>query len=529
MLALTAPAIPWLFGQLIDESFIQSKHTVALPLFLVGIFVVKGLLEYFNQVFAADLSFSILTDLRLYVFGSVMERPYWDIQALGPGALISRMTYDINQIGVLFSRTIVTMFKESMVLIALLIFLLWTSWFLTIILLCVAPLLFVIVRALASVLHKKNKELQLAFSHVSGLAQQALHNITDVKIFFGHEDSEKRFRKASDDLFLVQMDQVRVAGYTIPLTQVIAATAVAVVIMISSPSLESGSFTPGEFISFIGASALLPDTFRKIVAVVPQLEKGLVGTESLIKLTEYAGAETQNALRLDYYQFGNDDQLTGINVQAISGRSSALNDPVSFDLKIGEILVLEGPSGSGKSSVANALLGFSGVSEGTSILLNGSKLSGDDLIALRSQISYLGQDSKLISGSLFENLRIGNPSLSRSQAKNYLKNVGLYECVSHLPDGIDTILSAHSVALSGGQIQRLLLARVLAKEVPIVILDEPTSALDDYNKKVVFDLIFSLDSKAVILITHDDLPSNAKVKRIALKALSKTRANQSKS
>lgn len=515
-LGAIGPVVPWLFGKLIDESFINgSDQLFLIPLALVGVFVFKGCLEYFYEVASADFSLSILADLRSYAFGGLLEKPAWILKDRGVGSWVSSIVFNINQIGALFSRVIVSVLKDGFTIIALLIFLLWMSWSLTLVMLISTPLIALLFRVISKKLFLNNKQLQLANGRVSELAQQSLQAIKEIKIFEGMTTVENEFRSASNDLCSTQMAVARYSALSVPLIQILSAVFIALILILSRDWVIDGSFSTGDFVSYIGALALLPDSLRKLINILPPLEKSLVGTLSFRDLCCSKNTEVKT-MKTSSLDFGSKSKLQIHEVWPQNRQGESHRKSIDLDVGVGSVVVIEGPSGAGKSSLLDLLMAFVESDGGGHLSIDSYKLNSSDLIGFRKNIAFVGHDSKLLSGSILDNLKLANPNITRGEANMLMFEVGLQDLLSALPRGLDANIGSLGDRLSGGQVQRLLIARALARDAPILILDEPTSALDAENTNRIFHLIDNLDSKLVILVSHVPYPFTRGVVKIGL-------------
>lgn len=516
MLGAIAPMVPWLFGKLIDESFInKSDQFFMIPLALVGVFIVRGCLEYLYEVAAADFSLSILADLRSYAFGGILEKPAWILAGQGVGAWVSSITFNVNQIGALFSRVMVSVLKDGFTLIALLSFLLWTSWSLTLVMLAAAPFIVFLIRAISTKLFLNNKNLQSANGRVSEFTQQSLRAIREIKIFEGMTTLEHGFRGVSDDLFSSQMAVSKYSAASVPLIQILSAVFIGLILILSKDLIVSGAFSAGDFVSFIGALALLPDCLRKLVNLLPPLEKGLVGCLSFIDLCSSKDSELKTTKKSSL-KFGANSRLQMRGVWPLNRTGNTERKSIHFNASIGSVVIIEGPSGCGKSSLLDLLMAFVESDGEGYISVDGSRLKFEDLVSFRENLAYVGQDSKLLSGSILDNLKVGNPFISVDEARALLSRVGLLDLVNALPMELNSVVGGLGDRLSGGEAQRLLIARALARDAPILILDEPTSALDAENADRIFHLVNALDSKLVLLVSHLPYPFTRGLVKVAL-------------
>jgi subfamily B ATP-binding cassette protein MsbA len=282
----------------------------------------------------------------------------------------------------------------------------------------------------------------------------------------------------------------------------LTAVTVAVVIYFASFITISGGLTPGEFVAFITALAMVFGPIRRLSAVHVTLQKGLAGAESIFKLLDTAGEE-QTVARREWTGSSLRGAITFKNVFfSYPGQSLAALRDCSFDIAAGEAVAMIGPSGAGKSTVLNLIAGFYSPTVGN-IFIDGQDIQSISLDFLRRHISLVGQSVMLFDASIADNVRLGNPAASQIQIEQAVRKAHAWEFVSRLPDGLSTPLGSLGSRLSGGQRPRIAIARAFLKDAPILLLDEPTSALDRESEAAVSEGIRSLMvGRTVIWVSH---------------------------
>ncbi len=392
----------------------------------------------------------------------MLEKTVWVLAAQGAGTWVSSILFNVNQIGVLFSRVMVSALKDGFSAVALLIFLLWMSWSLTLIMFMSITLVVLLIRVVSKKLFLNNQRMQRANGRVTNISQQSLRAIREIKIFGGIESTEKEFKNASDDLFSSQMAVARYSAVSVPLIQVLSVIFIGLILFLSKDVIISGELSVGDFVYYIGALALLPDFVRKIINLLPPLERSLAGTLSFSELCSSKDSEVKmfgNSLG----KFGPTNRLQIRGIWPLNRVGSTCRKSIHFDAGIGNVVVIEGPSGSGKSSLLDLLMGFVESDEEGSICVDSVPLGQSDLVRFRNDIAYVAQDSRLLSGSILDNLKLGKSSISVDGAYALVARVGLQEFVNSLPMGLHSLVGDLGDRLSGGQIQRLLIARALAR------------------------------------------------------------------
>lgn len=506
------PVLPALMQPLIDKSLIQ-RHGTSLwqvPVFIVVAFFLKGLADYVANVASQTVAQKTITDLRALIFSHQLDLPIARHRAEEGGRMLSRVTYDTSMVGEAVSTAWLTIIRDSLVLLGLLGFLFYTAWQLTLVILLIAPALAFAIRRINGRLRKSSECIQGWMGRVTGLVEEALLGLQEIKIFGAHRSQAQRFDYANQGLRREQMRAVRVQAINVPLVQVLAACSVAVVIFVASSLSRQDLLTPGEFVAFITAMSMLFEPIRRLTNVNAILQRGLAAAESIFSLLDEKG-EGGAARPLDRVAIpvGLSREVRpppAIDFEQVSYRYPGSDEwsLKNFSLRIqgGQSVTLVGPSGSGKSSLLYLLCGFDVPNQGK-ILINQKSVDQIPIQELRAQIALVGQQTVLFNLTIAENLRLAKNDATEAEMLEALNAADALDFVSKLPSGLHTQLGSLGIGLSGGQQQRISIARAFLKNAPIVLLDEPTSALDrDSESSVLSGLAALKNNRTVILVSH---------------------------
>jgi subfamily B ATP-binding cassette protein MsbA len=510
--AALEPVLPALMQPLIDKSLIQ-RHGASIwqiPLFIVLAFVLKGLADYVANVASQTVAQKTIADLRATIFSHQLDLPLSRHRREEGGRMLSRITYDTSMLGEAVSTAWLTIIRDTLVLIGLLGFLFYTAWQLTLLVLLIAPVLAVAIRRINHRLRQSSEKVQGWMGRVTGLVEEALLGLQEIKIFGAQGSQVERFQVINQSLRREQTRAARVQALNVPLVQVLAACSVAAVIFAASALSRQDLLTPGEFVAYITAMSMVFEPIRRLTNVNAILQRGLAAAESVFELLdERSELETRSAgLRSKEPALSNRGPSLGLPVcfHHVSYRypdteSWAVRD-FSLDVHAGETVALVGPSGSGKSSLLYLLCGFDDPQEG-SIHVGGVCTSDMLLAQLRSQISLVGQQVLLFDLTVSENIRLARPSATEEEVIAAVRAANAWDFIRALPKGLDTPLGSLGNSLSGGQRQRLSIARALLKDAPILLLDEATSALDQDSEAAVLEGLGNLmHGRTTILVSH---------------------------
>ena len=514
------PLLPALMKPLIDESLIAKdpESLWQVPLLIVGVFLAKGIADYLATVTSQTLAHRTMADLRQAVFEHQMALPMSVHQTEEPGRMLSRITYDITMVSDAVASAWLILIRDTLILIALLSFLFYTAWPLTLMVIAMAPLVAIVIKRAGKKLRRSNHQLQGFMGRINGMVEEAMLGLRDIKIFQGNKHQAERFGEQNRLLRTEQIKVTRVQAMNVPLVQVIAACSVALVIYVASKMAASNTLSPGEFVSFIAAMSMVFEPVRRLTNVNNLLQRGLAAAESLFGLldrlpetpTASFAATTELPPSTAVSSLGSSassPRLSGrIAIQNISYQYPFQDKPAleNFSLAIepNEVVALVGPSGAGKSTVLYLLAGFDSPSQGQ-ILFDGEALQQTNLNQLRQNIALVSQRVTLFNETIAQNIEMGRPGASRQAIEEAARAAHAWEFIQKLPEGLDTPLGSLGDRLSGGQRQRIAIARAFLKDAPILLLDEATSALDKESEQAVLKGLQTLmANRTVILVSH---------------------------
>ncbi|WP_300436611.1 lipid A export permease/ATP-binding protein MsbA [Zoogloea sp.] len=495
------PVLPALLKPLVDESLIKKSHTAQwqVPLFLMLAFLAKGVAEYVASVSSQWIANKAITDLRQQVFRHQMHLPIPVHQAETGGRMLSRILYDIPQVGAALSNAWIIVIRDTMVIIGLTGYLIYTAWELTLVILAIAPIVAWLIRVASRKLRGSNREMQDTTGRMTGMVEETLNGVREIKLFGTHDHEDARFASVSEQLRQQTMRTVRVSAINVPLVQVLAAAAVATVIWTAGSLSAQDKLSPGEFVSFVTAMSMLFEPIRRLTNINAVIQRGLAGAQSIFELldtppeVDSASASLPRAkgeLRFDDVSF------------RYPGQAELALQHFSLDVHPGQTVALVGASGSGKSTLVNLIARFFEPGAGR-ILLDGTPLASLPLAHLRAQLGWVGQQVVLFDDTIAANIAYGRPDVSEADIVAAARAAHAMEFIDKLPQGLATRVGANGSQLSGGQRQRIAIARAFLRNAPILLLDEATSALDNESERAVKDALVQLrKNRTVIVIAH---------------------------
>lgn len=502
VVAATEPALPALLKPLLDGVFVNKDESVIrwTPVFIVGLFVLRGLAEYVAQFALNWVGNRLVMDLRGIMFRKLLTLParYYDDQA--SGNLISRLTFDVMQVTTAATSVLTAVFKDALVIIGLLGWMLWLNWKLTLLSLVMTPVIVLVVRVISVRLRNSSRQVQQQMGDMTQVIQETIEGHRVVKLFGGQDYEQQRFDAQANNVRRQLMKQVAASAASVPIVQFVAALALATIVYLATQQSNTDQITVGGFVSFITAMLMLTAPLKRVTSVNEPLQRGLAAAESVFALIDQH-SET-DAGSIDPGRVRGEVRFEQLRFSYGTETRQAL-DGIDLVIAPGETLALVGASGSGKTTLANLVPRFYQPTGGR-ILLDGQDIAGLRLAALRANIALVSQDVVLFNDTVAANIAYGAMNrMSRAEIIAAATAAHAMEFINEMPDGLDTMVGENGVKLSGGQRQRLAIARALLKNAPVLILDEATSALDTESERhVQAALEVLMRGRTTIVIAH---------------------------
>jgi ATP-binding cassette, subfamily B, bacterial MsbA len=506
IVAATEPALPALLKPLLDGVFVEKDEAVIrwTPVFIVGLFVVRGLAEYLAQLSLNWVGNRLVMDLRGVMFRKLLSlpAPYYDDQA--SGNLISKLTFDVMQVTTAATSVLTVIFKDALVIVGLLAWMLWLNWKLTLFALLMAPVIVLVVRVISVRLRNSSRAVQNQMGDMTQVIQETIEGHRVVKLFGGQEYEQQRFDAQANSVRRQLMKQVAASAASVPIVQFIAALALASIVYLATQQSNAAQITVGGFVSFITAMLMLTAPLKRVTSVNEPLQRGLAAAESVFALIDQPGEPDRGTV--DPGRVRGDIRFEGVSfTYGRDGNDSGRAALTGIDLAIapGETVALVGASGSGKTTLANLVPRFYAPTAGR-ILLDGRDTAELTLAGLRANIALVSQDVVLFNDTVAANIAYGAmKQASRNEIVAAAEAAHAMEFIAQMPQGLDTMIGENGVRLSGGQRQRLAIARALLKNAPVLILDEATSALDTESERhVQAALEVLMRGRTTLVIAH---------------------------
>ena len=501
--SLTEPAIPALMKPLLDSGFHQGALDLwKVPAVLLLLFGVRGFAGFIAAYCLARVTNAGMERIRERLFEKLLRADPALFQNQHASGLTNSMVYEVNNGASLLIFTLLSLAKDAITLVALMGYLLFLNWKLTLIVFAIFPPIAWVVKHLSRRLDRVTRAGQDATDELAYVVEENVLAYRMVRLHNAQADQAHKFATFNHKLRQLALKSVVANSTMTPLIQMLAALALSGVITValwqSTPSGGSQAVTVGSFASFITGMLMLISPIKHLSEVAGTLTRGVTSLERGLDLLTRIADESQGTHTSTHVK--GEVRLDHVHLQYPSAAQAALND-VSLTIHPGQTVALVGPSGSGKTTLANLLPRFLEPTAGT-ITLDGVPLPEWSLASLRSHVAYVSQDVVMFNDSIAYNIALGQ-AVDTARVWKALEAAHLADFVRGLPAQENTLVGHNATQLSGGQRQRLAIARALYKDAPILILDEATSALDTASEQAVKNALKVLmQGRTSLVIAH---------------------------
>ncbi|MCG6305776.1 lipid A ABC transporter ATP-binding protein/permease MsbA [Vibrio vulnificus] len=491
-----------LLKPLLDEGFgsAESDFLRTLPLIIFAMMFIRGISSFVSAYCLSWVSGNVVMQIRRMVFNHYMQMPVSYFDKEKSGSLLSRITYDSEQVSAATSQALVSIVREGASIIGLLVLMFYNSWQLSLVLILVAPVVAMGIGIVSKRFRKISKSMQTVMGVVTSSAEQMLKGHKVVLSYGGQDIERERFDKVSNQMRQQTMKLVTAQAAANPIIQMIASVAIVVVLYLASIDSIKEQLTPGTFTVVFSAMFGLMRPLKALTSVTSQFQRGMAAAQTLFALVDLEPEKNTGTHSVA--------RAKGeVNVKDISFTYEGAEKPalshVSFDIPRGKTVALVGRSGSGKSTIANLFTRFYDVDSGE-IQLDGVDIRDYELKNLRTQFALVSQNVHLFNDTIANNIAYAaGDKYSREDIERAAELAHAMEFISKMENGLDTMVGENGASLSGGQRQRVAIARALLRDAPVLILDEATSALDTESERAIQSALDELQkNKTVLVIAH---------------------------
>ncbi|HAS8177940.1 TPA: lipid A ABC transporter ATP-binding protein/permease MsbA [Vibrio vulnificus] len=491
-----------LLKPLLDEGFgsAESDFLRTLPLIIFAMMFIRGISSFVSAYCLSWVSGNVVMQIRRMVFNHYMQMPVSYFDKEKSGSLLSRITYDSEQVSAATSQALVSIVREGASIIGLLVLMFYNSWQLSLVLILVAPVVAMGIGIVSKRFRKISKSMQTVMGVVTSSAEQMLKGHKVVLSYGGQDIERERFDKVSNQMRQQTMKLVTAQAAANPIIQMIASVAIVVVLYLASIDSIKEQLTPGTFTVVFSAMFGLMRPLKALTSVTSQFQRGMAAAQTLFALVDLE--PEKNTGTHSVARALGDVSVKDISFTYLGTEKPALSH-VSFDIPRGKTVALVGRSGSGKSTIANLFTRFYDVDSGE-IQLDGVDIRDYELKNLRTQFALVSQNVHLFNDTIANNIAYAaGDKYSREDIERAAELAHAMEFISKMENGLDTMVGENGASLSGGQRQRVAIARALLRDAPVLILDEATSALDTESERAIQSALDELQkNKTVLVIAH---------------------------
>ncbi|MDH5298103.1 MAG: lipid A export permease/ATP-binding protein MsbA [Desulfobulbaceae bacterium] len=487
---------------LLDEIFFKKDSLMLnlLPLALVLLFLIKGIFFYIYSYMLERVGHSVIRDLRKETYKHIQAMPLSFFNKMPTGELISRIISDVVLLQGAVSSALVGALKDSLQIVGLLFVVFYQNWKLAMVSMVILPLTIIPIIHFGRKYRLLSTQNQQMMADASSRLHETIAGNRIVKAFCRENDEVHRFSEIIDQLFGVTVRNIQVRSLSHPIIELLGGIAIALIIWYGGYQVFNDTATPGTFFSFLTALIMIYEPIKRLSNVNTSVQQGIAAAVRVFTLLDEKQEITESPDAIAIPPLSRQIEFRKVSFSYGDNRE-VLRD-IDLTVKKNEIIAIVGPSGGGKSTLANLLPRFYEVSSGE-ILIDGKDIRQATLHSLRDQIAMVTQQVILFNDTVGNNIAYGKPDASQEEIIAAANAAYALQFINDMPQKFDTVIGESGLRLSGGQRQRIAIARAILKDAPILILDEATSALDTESEREVQKAIENLmQHRTTFIIAH---------------------------
>ena len=496
---------PFLGHQIYLDQIIPLQHRTVWTLVgvaIIAVFLIKGICDYAGNYLISYAGYSSVTDLRNAVFDKVLRHGTSFFEAHSTGELMSSLMNDVDRVQLATSQMLADFLRQSFSAIAFAFVVLSGDWRLAVGSLTVLPFVLWPTRLIGRRIRRTSRRTQDRQGELNQILQETFSGHMVVKAFGAEAYESRRFREASRRLLRSNLRYTLQQALSSPLIELFGALTIVALLTYAVTQIKAGAMTAGDFTSFVMALLLLYEPVKRLVGIHNIFQQALGASQKVFEhldhveqIVEKPGAphpgRFERAIVFENVSFCYPGAPDGFRIHSLD-----------LEVKAGEVVALVGPSGGGKTTLANLVPRFYDVTGGA-VKLDGRDVRDLNLAGLRSLVGIVAQDTFLFNDTVAKNIAYGRPGIPPQEIQRAAETALAHEFIMRLPEGYNTVIGDRGLKLSGGQRQRIAIARALLKNAPILILDEATSHLDTESEVLVQKALANLmEDRTVIVIAH---------------------------
>lgn len=492
----------WIMRDIVNSVYLNQGFNVVLNIAfaVAAIFIVKGLATFVQSFYLSKAGNSIVAEQQRKIYDRLLKQGVSFFQNLPSSELLVRVTYNAQSARSVIDTIVTTFVRDLLSLIGLLVVMFTQNFLLSTISMVVGPLAIYSVRLVTRRVRKIMEAELASLGEIVNVVQETSVGVRVIKAFSLEKLMSQRMNQAVSDVEHRANGIARLEAATSPIMETLSGLAIAAVIAVSGYSVLEKGGSPGDLMAFITALLLAYEPAKRLARMRVQIESGMIGVRMMFEVLDAPLTLTEKKDALSLPRANGDVVLKNVSFEYVTGQP-VLKD-VSLLFEGGKMTALVGPSGSGKSTIINLMMRLYDPQNG-SVEIQGVDLRDVSFVSLREQVSYVGQETFLFSGTIKHNISVGRDNATEDDIIAAAKAANAHDFIVKMPEGYDTWLGENGAGLSGGQRQRIAIARAMLRDADILILDEATSALDSESEALVRDALERLTlNKTSIVIAH---------------------------
>ncbi|MCD6256751.1 ABC transporter ATP-binding protein [Candidatus Aerophobetes bacterium] len=491
----------WLIKDMVDKVLLNKNIFLLnlIPFLIIGISLLQGVFNYGQRYLMHWIGQKVVFDIRNKLYSHLQRLSLSFFSHKPVGEIISRLTSDITTMQNALSRAIGDIVKEGVTVVALVGLLIYFNWQLALISLAILPFVVKLTTNLSNKLRKMSRKVRKKMATLTSVIQETFSSIRIVKAFSMEKYEREKFKNRSKEYFKAEMKSQQIAALISPLVSLISSFGIAFIVWFGGKQVIEGAMTAGEFVAFMGGLLSLYRPMARLGDVSSVIQQAVASGERVFEILNITPdiKNPSNPVVISEFK----DKIKFENVSFKYDEEVVLKD-INFEINKGEIVAIVGPSGAGKTTIANLLARFYDPDKGR-ILIDGNDLRQVDILSLRNLLGIVTQDTILFNDTIYNNISYGKPEATEKEVIEAAKAANAHSFIEKMRNGYQTYIHERGQRLSGGQQQRIAIARALLKNPSILILDEATSEMDSESETLIQEALSRLlQSRTALVIAH---------------------------
>ncbi len=500
--AISSSPIP-LIQKTFDDIFVKKDEEMLalIPFIVVGLYLIKGVLAYIQSCLIYRIVWKLIHHLRNVLFEHIQRLPYSYFEENSTGALMSRITHDVNMMQSSVSNLAKELIQNSIMMLGILFWIFYYKWDWALISLAIFPLAGYCITSIGKKIKVLGRRGLERMAKINAVMHESFSGIKVVRAFNMDKVEIKKFEEESLNFYKVMVKNVKYQELASPLMESLGMVGVGFILYYGGQQVFHEEITPGTFWAFVGGMMLLYNPARVLGKAYTRMQGALAAAERVFQVLDLKLEMDPDDSSPPMPPFARQLEYRNVSFQYPTGNHPAVQD-LQITLEKGEVCAVVGMSGAGKTTLADLLFRFHDVTEGE-IFIDGVDVRTVNIRSLRDQLALVTQEVFLFNDTIWNNIAYGRPSATKEEVLEAANHAHVDVFVEKMDEKYESVIGDRGVKLSGGERQRIAIARALLKNAPILVLDEATSALDSESEKMVQDALnFLMEQRTSLVIAH---------------------------